>query len=75
MLHRKRNNPGQQIAAFLNLSMAAAYLFSGGYLLVSSTAGKLIPAEYTKTIGAAIIIYGFFRLHRAYTQLNSRQIQ
>ena len=75
MLNRKRNNPGQQIAAFLNLSMAAAYLFSGGYLLISSAAGNVMPAEYTKTVGVAITIYGFFRLYRAYTQLNSRRLQ
>jgi hypothetical protein len=75
MLHRKRNNTGQQIAAYLNLSMSGAYLFSGGYLLISSSAGNVMPVEYTKTVGIAIIIYGFFRLYRAYTLTNSRQNQ
>jgi hypothetical protein len=72
MLQRKRNNPGQKIAAFLNLSMAVTYLFCGGYLLISPIGAKVMPVEYTRTVGVAITIYGFFRLYRAYLQLNSR---
>jgi len=66
---RRKNSPGNQIAGYLNTTMSIAYLCCGFYILVSSNSGKLIPAEFRLPVSVLLIVYGFFRIYRAYKQL------
>jgi len=62
----RRSDPAKRILLGLNISMALAYFFCGAFLLVSPSSGKIMPMEYVKVVGTALVLYGTFRAYRAY---------
>lgn len=56
---------GRVVSYFTSL-MALFYLFAGGYLILSDNAHKLFSVSFCYVIGVALIVYGLFRIYRAY---------
>jgi hypothetical protein len=72
-VRNNRRPPGQQLAGTLNGTMSVAYLFCGSFLLISPSAGKIMPAEYLHFVGGALVVYGLFRAYRSYHQFFSKK--
>lgn len=66
-----RNNPGTKILVSLNFTMSMAYLFCGSYLLISPSAGKIVPAEYIHITATCLVVYGAFRMYRTFLQYST----
>jgi len=70
---QKRPRESMPILLGLNISMALAYSFCGLFIWISPSAGKILPQEYIKIVGLALLLYGCFRGYRAYLQYSTRK--
>gem|GEM_PF-1314956 len=68
----RRTQPGKSLVMTLHVTMSLAYLGCGAFLLLSPKAGRIVPAEYSKIVAGSLLIYGAFRMYRAYSQWQLR---
>lgn len=62
----QRPDPARNIKFFLQIIMSLAYLGSGAFLWFHPGGRKVIAPEYITITSVVLIVYGVFRLIRAY---------